>query len=807
MAFNLVSPGVKVREVDLTIGRIDPANNQVAGFAAPFQKGPINEPILINSEQDLLRVFGKPLETDAQTEYWHCASTYLSYGGVLRVVRSDDADLINANVGASTTSVSLKIDSLDDFNNNNINDTTWLYAAKTAGTWANDLKVCVIDNAADQRITGFGTTGEVTTTITPIVVKTGNVAAGAVVGIATNIITGITTSLLQTGYFVTGALITSTNASIVSIGNSQITLNASITTQESETIGATFEVEERVSSFTSRDVQVGYAVTQGITAQIPNLNGTVNTFNGYIRGVITNIGRDFIDVKITDRINTDTDTVEKIDYKTPGSVPNPNSFFSGESFSIVSSDGTLKVDNIGTPSYTSIVDWYNQQTLGLDNSTVYWASIAQKPGTSEFAAQRNASNDELHVVVVDDSGNISGTAGQILEKFTFLSKGVDARSTPSEATFYKTYLANKSEFIYSGAHSNSAVNAYLEGTLGTYVLSGSPWGAAVQSNNFKVIGAQTYKLTNGYNYVNNGFAPFLTDIIAAYEIFRNPAEYALDFLICGPSGGTSIFESQAKAGALIALADARKDCIAVISPHRESVINVVDSDTQTENIVEFFDSLSSSSYAVFDSGYKYTYDRFNSKFIYLPCNPDIAGLMARTSTANYPWFSPAGSARGSLNNAVKLAYNPSQAQRDALYTKRINPIIASPGSGIILFGDKTALGYSSAFDRINVRRLFLTIEKAIEKASRTQLFEFNDEITRNNFINIVEPYLRDIKGKRGITDFIVVCDESNNTPDVIDSNYFIADIFVKPARSINFINLTFVATRTGVSFSEVIGTV
>jgi phage tail sheath protein FI len=217
--------------------------------------------------------------------------------------------------------------------------------------------------------------------------------------------------------------------------------------------------------------------------------------------------------------------------------------------------------------------------------------------------------------------------------------------------------------------------------------------------------------------------------------------------------------------------------------------------------------LTSSSYAVFDTGYKYVYDRFNNQFRYVACNADVAGLMARTSINQYPWFSPAGASRGALNNAVKLAYNPSQAQRDTLYPKRINPIIFSPGAGIILFGDKTALSYTSAFDRINVRRLFLTIEASIERAARAQLFEFNDTITRANFVNIVEPYLRDVKSKRGITDFVVVCDESNNTPDVIDGNQFKADIYIKPARTINFIGLTFVATRTGVSFEEIIGTV
>ena len=251
----------------------------------------------------------------------------------------------------------------------------------------------------------------------------------------------------------------------------------------------------------------------------------------------------------------------------------------------------------------------------------------------------------------------------------------------------------------------------------------------------------------------------------------------------------------------------RKDCVACVSPHKSGVVNITDSDAQTENIIDFFDPISSSSYAVFDSGYKYVYDRFNNKFRYIALNSDTAGLMARTSINQYSWFSPAGASRGSINNAIKLAYNPSQAQRDLIYPKRINPVVFSPGAGIVLFGDRTGLSYASAFDRINVRRLFLTIEATIERAAKAQLFEFNDVITRSNFVNIVEPYLRDVKSKRGITDFVVVCDETNNTPDIIDANQFKADIFVKPARSINFIGLTFVATRTGVSFEEVVGNV
>jgi phage tail sheath protein FI len=298
----------------------------------------------------------------------------------------------------------------------------------------------------------------------------------------------------------------------------------------------------------------------------------------------------------------------------------------------------------------------------------------------------------------------------------------------------------------------------------------------------------------------------LGNLITSYRVFNNKEEVPVDYLIMGP-GLNNKFESQAKAQELISIANGRQDCVAVISPHRADVVDITNSDTQTDNIVQFFSPLLSSSYAIFDSGYKYTYDRFNNRFRYIPCNPDIAGLCVRTSIEAYPWFSPAGQQRGTINSAIKLAYNPNKAQRDQLYPLRINSVINQPGIGIILFGDKTALGYASAFDRINVRRLFLTVEQALQRAAEAQLFELNDEITRANFVNIVEPYLREIQAKRGLYGFLVVCDETNNTPDIIDNNEFRADIYLKPAKSINYVTLTFVATRTGVSFEEVAGRV
>ena len=324
------------------------------------------------------------------------------------------------------------------------------------------------------------------------------------------------------------------------------------------------------------------------------------------------------------------------------------------------------------------------------------------------------------------------------------------------------------------------------------------------------MGNVTYPLGGGVNYAATGangqFKANLGDISAAYDLFENKDETDVNYLIMGPGCGAQD-ESQAKANKLIAIAEERKDCVAVISPHRDNVVDVTSTTDQTNNVIEFYSPVSSSSYAIFDSGYKYTYDRFNNQFRYIPTNPDVAGLMVRTDIEQYPWFSPAGQQRGVLNNAIKLAYNPTKSQRDLLYEARINSILNQTGTGVILYGDKTGLNYASAFDRINVRRLFLTVEKALERSAQAQLFEFNDEITRANFVNIVEPYLRDVQAKRGLIDFRVICDESNNTPSVVDNNEFRADIFLKPTKSINYVTLSFVATRTGVSFEEVAGRV
>jgi len=420
-------------------------------------------------------------------------------------------------------------------------------------------------------------------------------------------------------------------------------------------------------------------------------------------------------------------------------------------------------------------------------------------------------------VVIDGDGSVTGSTGALLEKFGNLSKAQDADGSPAKDIYYKNVIANESEYVFAGLSPVNAadsfhntqplVSSFSSGVVPSAASVGA-WGQNSKDVNFNFLGNKSYTLKGGKDYGGHigVYDADLGDTLTAYDKLADKVNSDIRFLLQG-GASKSISEEQAKAQKLISICEVRKDCVAFISPNRGSVVNVAQSNTQLQNVQEFFAPLASSSFAVFDSGYQYFYDRFNKKFNYMPLSSDIAGLCVRTDVDQFPWFSPAGTSRGSLAHAVKLAYNPGQEDRDQLYSNRINPVISLPGSGITLFGDKTALAFSSAFDRINVRRLFITVEKAIEEAANAQLFELNDAGTRSNFVNIVEPFLRDVQSKRGVTDFLLVCDETNNTPDVIDRNEFVADIFLKPSRSINFIGLTFVATRTGVSFSEVVGTV
>jgi len=738
MATPQLSPGVLVREVDLTVGRAENVLDNIGAIAGPFAIGPVDEATDIQTEQQLIDTFGKPISTDAQYEYWMSASNFLSYGGVLKVVRADDTQLNNANAGvgiASTTS--LKINNYDDYQQNHKeSDNTFTYAAKNPGTWGNNLKVCYIDDFADQ-----------------------------VVGIAT-------TSL--------------------------------------EGIGA----------------EVGFGVTASLSGVVIPGSGTTSEFTGFLKGIITGVTTDAagnsstLDVKVVSRVETvgTGSTETAVTYAEGTSFA---AFGTGTALNIVNNSGVNTTGRLSaalTPA--TAIDWYDQQTLGLTNSTLYWKTIAPRPISSNYVTERNGKNDGIHVAVVDDDGSITGIKGNLLESHVNLSKAGDAVSDYNSPTknYYKDYIADFSDNVYVGYNLSSGITTSGGSTcvprasgfstdFTAVTTADGLFGLNAQDTTFSVLGNKTFTLGGGVDYsADKGMKAELSSLITSYGLFSNKDEIEVDFLIMGP-GCVSESDSQAKANYIISLANARKDCVAVIGPHRGNIVNVTNTTTQTNNLINFFSPLTSSSYAVFDSGYKYMFDRFNNIFRYVPCNPDVAGLMTRTNLVAFPWFSPAGQQRGVINNAVKLAYNPTKAQRDKLYPNRINSFITTPGIGTLLFGDKTALGYASAFDRINVRRLFLTIEQALERAAQAQLFELNDELTRANFRNIVEPFLRDVESKRGLYGFLVVCDATNNTPDVIDNNEFRADIFLKPARSINYVTLTFVATRTGVSFEEVAGRV
>ena len=732
MPLNLASPGIVVREVDLTIGRVDSVSGSVGALVAPFEKGPVDLPQLIENENDLLNTFGRPYSTDKHYEHWMVASSYLAYGGTLLVARADDvpnlvtgAGLKNAFVGAAS---SIRIKSTEHYeqlgyDENTITNVT--VASKNPGTWANGIKVAIIDARADQ------------------------------------IVTGITTTSVSVGFGFTASVPTGTIA-----------------------VGA----------------------------------GSTTILDGYFQGVITEIGANSLSLKLVKHVSAGG-TVTNQDYQQNGVYALPNT----GSIGIHTNSTGVLTSPLATRSYTGEDDWFETQNITLSVGSLEWDQVANAPTTSAYAASRGGRFDEVHVVVIDDKGLVTGNAGTILEKHLNLSKAKDAEFSVGSPSYWRKYLYTNSQYIFGGsAPVGITTIGFSDNGVAQFELdSDSGWDQNADNTNFAGCGNVTATLAGGTNYggktdltTTGALFSGLDDIVSGYTQFENTEEFEVDFILMG-SANYPKEQAQALANKCVAVAEARKDAVAFISPYRQAFLNdsavgtvtVNDIDTITANVIGFYAPITSTTYGVFDSGYKYMYDRFNDTFRYVPLNGDVAGTCARTDIQQFPWFSPAGTARGAILNAVKLSYNPGRKQRDALYSNRINPIIFSPGAGIILFGDKTGFGKSSAFDRINVRRLFIYLEDAISAAAKDFLFEFNDEITRTSFVNIVEPFLRDVQSKRGIFDYVVICDETNNTAAVIDSNEFIADIYIKPARSINFIGLTFIATRTGVAFEEVIGSV
>lgn len=412
----------------------------------------------------------------------------------------------------------------------------------------------------------------------------------------------------------------------------------------------------------------------------------------------------------------------------------------------------------------------------------YNSNFTTAPGTSDYVSNQGGANDEVHIVVVDEDGAWTGTAGTVLETFAFASLASDAKTNDGASNYYKDVINNKSNYVWFGTHASELTNAGAAST-------------ATFANTITTDATLSYSLVGGADSGTLG----TSEIALGYDLFEDAETIDVSFIIMPSVSSTN---ATTVANDLISIAEGRKDCVAFVSPATSTTTS---STSPSADVITFANTLTSSSYAVIDSTALKIYDKYNDQYINIPASSSVAGLCANTDEVADSWFSPAGYTRGQLLGVTKIAFNPKKAERDSLYQARINPICSFPGQGTILFGDKTAQSKPSAFDRINVRRLFITLEKAISTAAKYSLFEFNDEFTRAQFRNLVEPFLREVKGRRGLTDFQVVCDETNNTGQVIDANEFVADIYIKPARSINYISLNFIATRTGVEFSEIVG--
>ena len=738
---SLISPGIVIKERDLSNAVVVNAQSIVGGFASTFQRGPVGEIVTIGSQKDFLDIFGKP--TSQNAEDWFVASEFLNYGGRLAVVRAETNGLNSANSGSNT---SLVVG----------NDTVWqsgvgsgeTWVARTPGAWGNSLRVIVADRGSDQIITissGWDNT--------PVI--------GSLVSFNTS--SGVKTAEVS-GWNA------STRQLTVVLDDPTTLISTSDTLEDGDEIG-TFTYNAAADAARTPGTYL-FVDSAGGGA---SFNVTIADAGGGVGGAVT------------------VQLVNPGDGYTPGqTITIPAADIGGTGADLVLLVSTLDPDT----TIEEVRDWWSNTSV----SNIPLSSIGPRPGTSQYASDRGLKYDEIHVAIVDATGDISGTAGTIIERLTYLSKLTDAKGTENQVAYYKTAINEGSAYVYTGATITGTISPSSSN-------SGEAWGQAsgdlTSGDMFTLSGATSTLLADG----EDDYAYSAGEIVDAYEVFTETEETEIDFVLMGGSMSSET-DTRLKAAGVMSVAQTRKDCVAFVSPHKGNQVGsagALTRSTQKVNTINFFNALSSTSYAVFDSGYKYMYDRFNDTYRWIPCNGDVAGLCVSTSATLDDWYSPAGTNRGGLRNAVKLAFNPTQSDRDELYQARINPIVSFPGSGVILFGDKTALASPSAFDRINVRRLFLNIQKRAETLAKGVLFEQNDATTRIGFASALNSYLAEVQARRGVTDFLVVCDETNNTPSVVDRNEFVAEIYIKPTRSINYITVTLTATKTGVSFAEVVG--
>jgi len=734
----LVSPGVSVREVDLT--NVVPAvATSVGAIAGAFQKGPVSSVTTITSEEQLVQVFGKPNSSNFETFF--TATNFLQYADNLKVVRAGSGIL---NAGA-TSGILIRDDDHYQASFQDGSGSHGEWAARTAGTHGNSLGVdiCPSARAFAQPL------GSLNLTV-------GEKAIGSLeITVDNQDATDATIAIGDIISFQTASAVVATVAGAITVATKNLVVDGN---------SGTIVVGDRV---------LGAGISDGdVVVKVASITDQQNLVLDKAIIVANDIPLVF---------SKDTQVESK-----------------GEEYEVTAvSSETLTIRLLDDPAGGGL------QTIIPDNSLItrrwrFSDLFDSAPGTSAWStANARGEKDEIHVAVYDTTGDVTGfdvdVAGQrtaaVIEVFPSMSKNPNAKTPEGSNNYYSDVIFAQSQFIYWTDH----------------LAAGSNWGTdiATGTDYTLVSGVDVSALTGG----TDDYSVTAGEVELAYDLFANTETLDINLVLGGASSTVADTEAamDTHVTMITSLVESRRDCVGFVSPYRGATVGVADSITATKNVVDGFNNCPSSSYMVFDSGYKYMYDKYNDVYRFVPLNGDTAGLCAFTDQIADSFFSPAGFNRGNIRGAVKLSFNPTKAERDQLYKARINPVVNFPGQGVVLFGDKTALSKPSAFDRINVRRLFLLLEKAISTAAKFQLFEFNDEFTRAQFRNLVEPFLRDIQGRRGITDFSVVADGTNNTGEVIDRNEFVADIYIKPARSINFISLNFVAVRTGVSFSEVGG--
>lgn len=761
MAFPL-SPGVNIREIDLTTVVPNVATTD-GGFAGVFRWGPIDERVLIDSENLLVARYGKPTSYNAETFF--TAANFLAYGNRLYVSRA--ANTSGATPYASFTSTATPAATNNVFTTSNTTPfTVGMYVTQTGNT----------------SVIGSGNTVYVTAVNSTAITLSKNTSVNTAVSLYFgNPETAYTACAFDED--------DSTAAFAANLVN-QIVLNSNRYTNKDGTFDPDVIYVAKYPGETGNSLRVAVCDTySSFQSNIALSNATVNTTMSFTLGSNTATS------VFTGSSNASANSVENL-ITISDNILAGNSTIGLQYLKVT--DTSIASNASHTVLTVQFEDPYRLKTSYTANTIQrYWEFfnvVDVAPGQSDYVRLHGntSANDELHIVVVDNRGDFTGTPGTILEVYKQLSRASDAKNNDNSSSYYKDVINQSSGYIWWAADratsvSNTAVNL-------TSATSTSPGNYQLR------LGA------NGYDEANVA----LSTVATAFDLFVSPEDIDISLLMQGkPRGGTTVQGGETitnyQLGNYIIdnICEVRKDCVAFISPDKTKVLN--NYGNEAVSLVNWRNAIHSTSYAVIDSGYKYQYDRYNDVYRWIPLNGDMAGLCARTDITNDAWWSPAGFNRGQIKNVVKLAFNPRKAERDVIYPNGINPVVTFPGQGTILFGDKTLLAKPSAFDRINVRRLFIVLEKAISTAAKYSLFEFNDSFTRAQFKNLIVPYLRTVQGRRGITDFLVVCDETNNTPQIIDTNQFIGDIYIKPARSINFIQLNFVAVGTGVQFSEVVG--